>query len=125
MTRRVAAIGVLLLCSTPAFSQPRTPDAKRVKEIQAALVAHGFEAGKTWHDTQEICRGIAAEHHWQTHFAPDARVLILIGLGNKYSDLEFIMSVKPKSIDWQDEFFPGFLALPGAPIHCNHYKRLA
>ena len=67
------------------------PDAKRVKQIQAALVEHGYEAGKTWPQTQEILRGIARAHGWQTHRAPDARVLILLDLGNKYSDPEIIL----------------------------------
>lgn len=66
------------------------PDAKRIKQIQEALRAHGFKPGETWRDTQEACRDIQRMRHWQTHFAPDARVLILIGLGNKYSDIEVL-----------------------------------
>lgn len=64
------------------------PDPNRVKQIQAALLAHGFESGKTWPQTQEILRGIARGHGWQTHRAPDARVLILLDLGNPHSDPE-------------------------------------
>lgn len=62
------------------------PDAKRVKQVQTALVEHGYEAGKTWSQTQEILRGIARDHGWQTRRAPDARVLILLDLGNLHSD---------------------------------------
>jgi hypothetical protein len=62
------------------------PDSKRVKQIQAALVEHGYTPGKTWGDTQEILRCIAGDHGWQIIHAPDARVLILLGLGNKDSD---------------------------------------
>ena len=82
---------MLLIGITTAGAQQRQPDAKRVREIQSALRSHGFKAGETWHDTQEACRDIQREHHWQTHFAPDARVLILIGLGNKHSDEEVLM----------------------------------
>lgn len=70
------------------YARQTQPDIKRVREIQAALVDHGYAPGKTWHETQEILRGIALDHHWQIHRAPDARVLILLGLGNKYSDPE-------------------------------------
>jgi hypothetical protein len=67
------------------------PDQKRVREIQAALVAHGFEPGRSWPETQKLLRDIARSHHWQTHRAPDARVLILLGLGNKYSDPDVLL----------------------------------
>jgi hypothetical protein len=66
------------------------PDAKRQAQIQAALVSHGYKAGKSWPETQEILRSIAKDHHWQTTHAPDARVLILLGLGNKYSDEQIL-----------------------------------
>ena len=64
----------------------RVPDAKRQHEIRAALVEHGYKSGRTWPETQEILRDIAREHHWQHVHAPDARVLILLGLGNEHSD---------------------------------------
>lgn len=62
------------------------PDPQRVAEIQAALLAHGYASGRTWGETQEICRQIADGMKWQTDHAPDARVLILIGLGNRGSN---------------------------------------
>ena len=62
------------------------PSAQRVAEIQAALQAHGYEPGATWDETQEICRKIADQHMWQTDHAPDARVLILLGLAGPHSD---------------------------------------
>ena len=84
----LAVFGFLcyLLAGGFAFARQTQPDAKRVKEIQAALVEHSYEPGKNWHETQEILRGIARDHQWQTHRAPDARVLILLGLGNPHSN---------------------------------------
>lgn len=87
-TKLAIAITTLLLfliCAAIASPQ-KQPDAKRVREIQQALRANGYDPGRTWAETQSVCRGIAATHHWQVQHAPDARVLILIGLGNKYSD---------------------------------------
>lgn len=64
------------------------PDAKRLHEIHLALNAHGYMHGNNWHETQEILRKIADDHGWQVNHAPDARVLILLGLGNKHSNVE-------------------------------------
>jgi hypothetical protein len=89
---KAAALFLSLTLACGAYPNQVQPSPKRVHEIQEALRAHGFKPGETWHDTQEACRDIQREHHWQTHFAPDARVLILIGLGNKYSDPEVLMN---------------------------------
>ena len=62
------------------------PAPQRIAEIQAALKAHGYDPGTTWEETQGVCRRIADEHRWQTDHAPDARVLILLGLGGPHSD---------------------------------------
>jgi hypothetical protein len=62
------------------------PDQKRQKEIRIALVEHNYESGKTWAETVKVLKQIARDHHWQSAHAPDARVLILLGLGNRYSD---------------------------------------
>jgi hypothetical protein len=62
------------------------PDLKRQAQIRAALVEHGYPPGKDWRETQNVLREIAREHHWQHQHAPDARVLILLGLGNKHSN---------------------------------------
>ena len=78
----------LILAPYSCHAKQTQPDAKRVREIQAALIDHGYVPGKTWLETQEILRTIALDHHWQARRAPDARVLILLGLGNKYSDPE-------------------------------------
>jgi hypothetical protein len=62
------------------------PDIKRQREIRLSLASHGYQPGTTWAETQSILRQIARDHHWQTKHAPDARVLILLQLGNKMSD---------------------------------------
>jgi hypothetical protein len=81
----------LLIITATVYGKQTQPDAKRVREIQAALVSHGFEPGRSWSETQELLRDIARSHHWQTHRAPDARVLIILGLGNKYSDPDVLL----------------------------------
>ena len=81
---------VLLVGVQTINGQQKQPDAKRVKQIQTALVQHGYQPGKTWAETQTALRSIAEARGWQTHFAPDARVLIILGLGNKNSDVEYV-----------------------------------
>jgi hypothetical protein len=73
---------ILLALAVTTQSKQMQPDPKRIREIQAALIDHNYAPGKTWKETQDILRGIARVHHWQTHWAPDARVLILLGLSN-------------------------------------------
>lgn len=75
-----------ILAPVVCHAKQTQPDTKRVKEIQIALEEHGYVPGKTWHETQEMLRSVAKGHGWQTKYAPDARVLILLGLGNKYSN---------------------------------------
>ncbi len=77
---------LLLILTVAANAKQMQPDVKRVKQIQAALGEHGYQSGKTWVQTQEILRGIAQDHGWQTRRVPDARVLILLDLGNQHSD---------------------------------------
>ena len=72
--------------SSTSESSQAQPAPERIAEIQAALKAHGYEPGDTWEETREVCRKIADEHMWQTDHAPDARVLILLGLGGPHSD---------------------------------------
>jgi hypothetical protein len=71
-------------------SKQMVPDQKRQKEIRAALIVHGYEPGKNWPDVVIVLKQIARSHHWQSKHAPDARVLILLGLGNKYSDPQIL-----------------------------------
>jgi len=61
------------------------PDPKRIAEIQQALADHGYPSGKNWNETREICRKIADDHGWQNMWAPDARVLFLLGLAPNLS----------------------------------------
>lgn len=42
--------------------------------------------GTTWEERQEVCQRIADQHQWQTDHAPDARVLILLGLAGPHAD---------------------------------------
>jgi hypothetical protein len=88
--RLLATLTLVALLAQPISSQQLQPSSERVKQIQSALTAHGYQAGKSWHETQEICRQIANDHKWQTTHAPDARVLILIGLGNAHSDTDVL-----------------------------------
>ena len=91
--RLISLLAASLFAKTPstrhsknAESVQAQPAPERIAEIQAALKAHGYEPGDTWEETQEVCRKIADEHMWQTDHAPDARVLILLGLGGPHSD---------------------------------------
>jgi hypothetical protein len=89
----ISLLAASLFAKTPptnhsknAESVQEQPAPERIAEIQAALKAHGYEPGDTWEETREVCRKIADEHMWQTDHAPDARVLILLGLGGPHSD---------------------------------------
>lgn len=90
---------LIALIGTSLFAKQMVPDKKRQAEIRKALIEHGYKAGKTWSETQEILRGIAKEHHWQHIRAPDARVLILLGLGNQYSDIRVTLPHEPTTLD--------------------------
>jgi len=89
----ISLLTASLFARTPSTSHSKSsesvqaqPAPERIAEIQAALKAHGYEPGDTWEETREVCRKIADEHMWQTDHAPDARVLILLGLGGPHSD---------------------------------------
>jgi hypothetical protein len=69
-----------------AVARQTVPDFKRQIQIKASMIAHGYKIGRTWPETVVILKQIARDHHWQSRHAPDARVLILLGLGNKYSN---------------------------------------
>lgn len=78
----------LITLDTPA--RQMHPDKKRTVEIQQALIAKGYMFGSptgVWDNrTIEVLQQIAEDHKWQVDHVPDARVLILLGLGNRYSD---------------------------------------
>ncbi len=88
-------IGASVLLSS-CYAKQMQPDAKRIKQIQTALIDHNYPAGRTWFETQEILRGVARDHRWQVRYAPDARVLIILGLGNDHSDPEILDGPKNK-----------------------------
>jgi len=90
------ALPLLLAAPKPKKGQAQ-PDTKRVAEIQQALTDHGYNPGKTWRETRATCRKIADEHGWQNMFAPDARVLALLGLAPNLSLNE--TDLKPNSLD--------------------------
>lgn len=81
-------------------AQQRVPDAKRVKEIAVALNEKGYTPTvlRTWPEVQNACREIARQKGWQTSHAPDARVLIKLGLGNKFSNPE-VAEAGPNHLD--------------------------
>jgi hypothetical protein len=94
---------VLILLASPllAVPKPKTgqtqPDPKRIAEIQQALVDHGYPSGKNWKETRAICRHIADDHGWQNMWAPDARVLAILGLAPNLKLTE--ADLKPNSLD--------------------------
>lgn len=72
----------------------KTPDVKRATEIQKALIEHGYPVevtGKIDDNTREVLRGIADKHKWQVKFVPDARVLILLGLGGQHANEDVLI----------------------------------
>lgn len=90
--KKITACVLLMLIVSTAYAAPKKPkivkgqkqpDAQRVVEIQTALKDHGYEPGKNWSETKEACRKIADDHGWQNMWAPDARVLIMLGLNPK------------------------------------------
>jgi hypothetical protein len=93
------ALPLLIAAPKPKKGQTQ-PDAKRVAEIQQALTDHGYDPGKTWRETRATCRKIADEHGWQNMFAPDSRVLFLLGLAPNLNLTE--ADLKPNSLD-EDE----------------------
>jgi hypothetical protein len=95
---RVAVIAVLMLAST-AFAAPKKKPVigqkeiapARALEIQKALVSHGYSVEVTgaWdRQTKVALYRIADDMEWQVNHVPDARVLILLGLGNPMSNPE-------------------------------------
>jgi len=94
---------LVLFVSYVTSAKQMTPDVKRQREIRAALIAHGYEPGKSWSEVVVLLKQIAREHCWQHSHAPDARVLILLGLGNKHSDPD-VLNESPSTLE------PGLLS---------------
>jgi endonuclease III len=98
--KRVKVIATALLLIAPVLSaqtkhhskvhhsfqiKQTQPDKHRILEIQDALVSNNFmygtPSGKWDQKTKDALAAIAQKHGWQTRHVPDARVLILMGLG--------------------------------------------
>lgn len=100
--RLFASLALIFLTMTPALAAPRhkpvpsykkgqqVPDKARTLQIQQALLDKGFtdrQPTGVWDkETIAVCKDIANKNLWQIDHVPDARVLILLGLGNQYSD---------------------------------------
>lgn len=91
---------ILIIVCWPGCMQSKQlePTAKRKQEIRIALTTHGYDPGRTWKDTVSVLKQIAKQHYWQSNHAPDARVLILLGLGNPNSDPD-ILSWPPSKLE--------------------------
>jgi hypothetical protein len=81
------------------------PDPPRVLQIQQALLDKGyigFQPNGVWDEaTLAPLRKIADDRGWQTTNVPDARVLILLGLGGPNADLAVTL-LRGNSLDeWQ------------------------
>ena len=66
-------------------SKQTQPDPARTTQIQEALVREGklpAVTGKWDRPTQDALAAMAREHGWSTCHVPDARVLVLLGLGS-------------------------------------------
>lgn len=66
-------------------------DEQRAREIQAALIQQkyldGEPTGKWDQHTKEAMTRFQADHGWQTKVTPDARALIVLGLGPKHENV--------------------------------------
>ena len=93
---------LVLLFACAAFANQKEPDTKRTREIQQALVEHGYTVqvnGKWNTETKAALAEIAKEHCWQAARVPDARVLIILGLGNKHSN-EWVTTQPPGRLEY-------------------------
>jgi hypothetical protein len=120
--RAFASLALILLVITPALAAPRhkpvasykrgqqVPDKQRILQIQQALVDKGYTtippSGIWDQQTISALRDIADGMEWQLDNVPDARVLILLGLGSANSDPS-VAQKKGSSLDaWQrQEYF--------------------
>ena len=83
-----------MLCSLMAGAE--VPNA-RARQIQIALVHHGIPVpvtGRMDAKTTAALKRLAKENQWQTKRVPDARVLVMIGLGAKHNDLGGTLEAK-------------------------------
>lgn len=88
----------MLLMPFGSEAGQKLPDLKRQREIQSALTEKGYGTYKTWPETVVALKQIARQHHWQSSHAPDARVLILLGLGGPHSDPQ-VLDTPPSKLE--------------------------
>jgi hypothetical protein len=100
---RLLAMTILvsLACCSASANGQKEPDVKRKAEIVVALNSHGFPAAN-WSEARLTMRQIAADHGWQTSHVPDARVLILLDLGNAHSN-PWVATQRGSHLDRHDD----------------------
>lgn len=110
MKNKIACL-LLALAMLPAAASGKhkhgqqQPDTPRVRQIQQALLGKGyisFQPNGAWDEaTLAPLRKIADDRGWQTTNVPDARVLILLGLGGPNADMSVTL-LRGNSLDeWQ------------------------
>jgi hypothetical protein len=111
MANKIACL-LLALALLPAAASGKKhrrgqqqPDPQRVLQIQQALLDRGyisFQPNGAWDEaTLAPLRKIADDRGWQTTNVPDARVLILLGLGGPNADMSVTL-LRGNSLDeWQ------------------------
>ncbi len=66
-------------------------DAKRVREIQAALIRENYLKGRpagVWNERSKAAMArFQSDNRWQSKVVPDSRALIKLGLGPDYAGL--------------------------------------
>jgi hypothetical protein len=75
----------------PKFRGQQFIDQSRTLEIQQALIREHYldgEATGAWDQaTRDALTHLQGDHHWQTKILPDARALIVLGLGPSHQNL--------------------------------------
>lgn len=110
MRKIVCLVFATLVLLPPAFAEKRNrgqlqPDQARVRQIQQALLDKGytnFQPNGQWDEaTLTPLRKIADDKGWQTTNVPDARVLIMLGLGGPNTDPRVTLLPGNSLDEWQ------------------------
>jgi hypothetical protein len=79
------------VASKPKFRGQQSIDQARTIEIQQALIREHYldgEASGEWDQaTRDALTRLQSDNHWQTKILPDARALIMLGLGPRHENL--------------------------------------